>query len=291
MDRLQQVSELLAVAGRPPVRRRRAVAPSSSTASAPPAPSAGSTYPAHRPEGTIGHRGRPPADRRRPGRRATGRGTSTSIGGKPRTLLQIRAAARYVVGVHLSEDHLTYVLVDYAGGVVARWRRDGPGDEQRPRTGRRAGSERDPRADRALRRRSGARARPRLRLPRPADRNRGVMSAPLSTTRWVGFPIRSRLEELLGMPALLENDATAAAAGTRLTTSHDVSVMAALFMKASVPACGSTATSTRARTATPARSGTSASRSAVRAAGAVAPAAWRRSPGRRPSSRRPARPG
>src|SRR5690349_14715550 len=31
-----------------------------------------------------------------------GRGTST--GGKPRTLLQIRSAARYVIGVHLSYD-------------------------------------------------------------------------------------------------------------------------------------------------------------------------------------------
>jgi len=59
-----------------------------------------------------------------------GRGSST--GGKPRTLLRIRAAARYVVGVHLSADSLTYVLVDYAGGVVARWRRAGPGEASDP---------------------------------------------------------------------------------------------------------------------------------------------------------------
>src|SRR3954453_11465800 len=59
-----------------------------------------------------------------------GRGSST--GGKPRTMLRIRAAARYVVGVHLSADSLTYVLVDYAGGVVARWRRSGPGDDSDP---------------------------------------------------------------------------------------------------------------------------------------------------------------
>ncbi|MFI5693394.1 ROK family protein [Kribbella sp. NPDC051586] len=160
----------------------------------------------------------------------TGRGTSTSIGGKPRTLLQIRAAARYVVGVHLSEDSLTYVLVDYAGGVVARWRRDGPGDESDPADV----VERVAIETRELIARSGVDPALVLGLgfvcPGPLIRNRGVTSAPPSMTRWIGFPIRSRLQELLGMPALLENDATAAAAGTRLTTSHDVSVMAALFM-------------------------------------------------------------
>jgi predicted NBD/HSP70 family sugar kinase len=159
-----------------------------------------------------------------------GRGASTSTGGKPRTLLQIRAAARYVVGVHLSEDSLTYVLVDYAGGVVARWRRNGPGDESDPEEV----VERVAIETGELIERSGVDPALVLGLgfvcPGPLIRNRGVTSAPPSMARWVGFPVRRRLEERLGLPALLENDATAAAAGTRLTTSHDVSVMAALFM-------------------------------------------------------------
>ncbi|MGW7685487.1 ROK family transcriptional regulator [Kribbella sp. NPDC054772] len=157
-----------------------------------------------------------------------GRGTST--GGKPRTMLQIRAAARYVVGVHLSNDSLTYVLVDYAGSVVARWRRHGPGEESDPETVvRRIAAETT-----ELIERSGVDSSLVLGVgfvcPGPLIRNRGVTSAPPSMTQWVGFPIHRRLEECLGLPTLLENDATAAAAGTRLTTSHDVSVMAALFM-------------------------------------------------------------
>ncbi|HEY4567888.1 MAG TPA: ROK family transcriptional regulator [Kribbella sp.] len=159
-----------------------------------------------------------------------GRGTSTAIGGKPRTLLRIRAAARYAVGVHLSNDSLTYVLVDYAGGVVARWRRDGPGDESDPEdVVERVATETGELLDR-----SGIDSSRVLGLgfvcPGPLIRNREVASAPPTMARWVGFPIHHRLEERLGLPTLLENDATAAAAGTRLTTSHDVSVMAALFM-------------------------------------------------------------
>ncbi|GAA3142501.1 putative NBD/HSP70 family sugar kinase [Kribbella aluminosa] len=157
-----------------------------------------------------------------------GRGSST--GGKPRTLLRIRAAARYVVGVHLSPDSLTYVLVDYAGGVLARWRRDGPGDESDPaQVVERIGTETTELIERAG-------VDPGLILglgfvcPGPLIRNLGVTSAPPSMANWIGFPIHQRLEERLGLPALLENDATAAAAGTRLTTSHDVSVMAGLFM-------------------------------------------------------------
>lgn len=157
-----------------------------------------------------------------------GRGSST--GGKPRTMLRIRAAARYVVGVHLSADSLTYVLVDYAGAVVARWRRAGPGDDSDPEQV----VERIAAETTELIERSGIDSSLVLGLgfvcPGPLIRNRGVTSAPPSMTHWVGFPIHRRLEERLGLPALLENDATAAAAGTRLTTSHDVSVMAALFM-------------------------------------------------------------
>ena len=157
-----------------------------------------------------------------------GRGSST--GGKPRTMLRIRAAARYVVGVHLSADSLTYVLVDYAGAVVARWRRAGPGDDSDPEQV----VERIAAETTELIERSGIDSSLVLGLgfvcPGPLIRNRGVTSAPPSMTHWVGFPIHRRLEERLGLPVLLENDATAAAAGTRLTTSHDVSVMAALFM-------------------------------------------------------------
>jgi predicted NBD/HSP70 family sugar kinase len=157
-----------------------------------------------------------------------GRGSST--GGKPRTMLRIRAAARYVVGVHLSADSLTYVLVDYAGGVVARWRRGGPGEDSDPEQV----VERIAVETTELIERSGIDSSLLLGLgfvcPGPLIRNLGVTSAPPSMTHWVGFPIHQRLEERLGLPVLLENDATAAAAGTRLTTSHDVSVMAALFM-------------------------------------------------------------
>ncbi|NUR97476.1 MAG: ROK family transcriptional regulator [Kribbellaceae bacterium] len=157
-----------------------------------------------------------------------GRGSST--GGKPRTMLRIRAAARYVVGVHLSPDSVTYVLVDYAGGVVARWRRDGPGDASDPeQVVARIATETTELIERAG-------IDPALILglgfvcPGPLIRNRGVTSAPPSMANWVDFPIHQRLEERLRLPALLENDGTAAAAGTRLTTRHDVSVMAGLFM-------------------------------------------------------------
>jgi predicted NBD/HSP70 family sugar kinase len=45
-------------------------------------------------------------------------GSSGNTGGKPRTLLRIRRAAGYAIGVSIDRHRLRLVLVDFAGGVV-----------------------------------------------------------------------------------------------------------------------------------------------------------------------------
>lgn len=167
-----------------------------------------------------------------------GRGAST--GGKPRTLIRLRADARYVLGAHLTVDDLTFVLVDFAGGVVSRWRQ-----QTSPEA---ADGARDPgRAVEAIRARSeyvlAASGVDRDQViglgfvcPGPLRRDVGITSASPSWSGWVGYPIRARLEETLGWPVLLDNDATAAAAGTRLSTTHEESVLAVLFLSQGIGA-------------------------------------------------------
>jgi predicted NBD/HSP70 family sugar kinase len=139
-----------------------------------------------------------------------GRGTST--GGKPPTLLQLNAEARYSVGVLFERNICVVVVADLAGQVVARTSFHGtellPPDQALPLVASRvealldaAGVERD----RVL----GAG----LVSYGPQDRQAGVLLTHQPTAEWLGYPIAPKLSELLDLPVLLDNDAAAAAIG------------------------------------------------------------------------------
>ncbi len=140
----------------------------------------------------------------------TGRAEST--GGKPRVLLQLNQSSRFAVGVHLDHSGITYVLTDVGGAVVARMSRAGAGVAEPPAVVARMGREIDALIagvdiDRSRVAGLG------LVSPGPFTPTSGMRLTPPSMQRWEDFPLDRTLEAAVGLPVLLENDATASALG------------------------------------------------------------------------------
>ena len=157
-----------------------------------------------------------------------GRGAST--GGKRRTLLQIEPTARYAFGAQLGSDATTFVLADLGGATVSRWRR-GPLMKVAPdQAVAVVADELDGIVERAAIDRaklSGVG----LVAPGPLLAATGIVLAPPSMRGWVDFPLRERLEQATNLPVLLDNDATATAAGLYWTDGiAPKATLAALFM-------------------------------------------------------------
>jgi predicted NBD/HSP70 family sugar kinase len=139
-------------------------------------------------------------------------GTGASRGGKPRTLLQLNPAARYSVGVQLERNTCVIVVVDLVGRQVARTSFQGPAvmppDQAIPRV---AAQVETLLATTAVDR--GKVLGVGLVGYGPQDRRTGTLLTPQPTEAWLNYPIAERLAELLSLPVLLDNDATAAAIG------------------------------------------------------------------------------
>ncbi|MFF5173780.1 ROK family transcriptional regulator [Micromonospora sp. NPDC000089] len=139
-----------------------------------------------------------------------GRGEST--GGKPRTLLRLDPASRYAVGVQLDRCTSALVVVDLAGRPVARTSFGGSGmsppTRLLPLLARHVESLLDG---------AGIDRRAVLGVGLvshgPQDRLAGVLRTAQPTPEWQDYPVATRLGELLGLPVLLDHDATAAAVG------------------------------------------------------------------------------
>ncbi len=139
-----------------------------------------------------------------------GRGEST--GGKPRTLLQLNAAARYSVGVQLERYTSVIVIVDLAGRPVARASFPGAGQAAPDETLRLVAEH----VDTLLATAGVARSKVLgvgLVSHGPQDRVGGTLLAPQTAPGWHGYPVVRRLAEFVRLPVLLDNDATAAAVG------------------------------------------------------------------------------
>lgn len=139
-----------------------------------------------------------------------GRGEST--GGKPRMLLQLDPTARFAFGVHLDHGGITYVLADLGGAVVARWRTSGAGSQDPDQVVARVAREIG-----AMLAQVGTDPGRVLGLgvvsPGPFTAARGMLLAPPVMQRWADYPLADSLEDAVGLPVLLDNDATAAAIG------------------------------------------------------------------------------
>ncbi|UCM91364.1 ROK family transcriptional regulator [Streptomyces marincola] len=140
----------------------------------------------------------------------TGRAEST--GGKRRVLLQLNQSSRFAVGVHLDHAGLTYVLTNLGGSVVARMSRAGVGTDDPPVVVARIATEVDALIDGAGIDRSRI-----LGLgfvtPGPLDQTGGMPLTPPAMRHWEHFPLDRELGAAVGLPVVLENDATAAALG------------------------------------------------------------------------------
>ena len=139
-------------------------------------------------------------------------GKTKSTGGKPRVLLQLNQTARYAVGVHLDRSSLTYVLTNLGGGVVARMSRAGVGVEDPPTVVARMASQVQALIDGV----GVARSRVLglgLVSPGPLTPLSGMPITPPSMRHWEDFPLDRALEKAVGLPVVLDNDATAAALG------------------------------------------------------------------------------
>ncbi|MFD5078562.1 ROK family transcriptional regulator [Streptomyces sp. NPDC058371] len=146
---------------------------------------------------------------RESGKRSTG-------SGKPRTLLEIVPASRYAVGVHLDPAVITCVLVDLLGTVVAQR------SEGTPSGGDTDGVVADMAASvAAIVAESGADRDRILGLgiaaPGPIDAAAGWVVDPPELRGWGRYPLRDKLSEATGFPALLDKDVTAAVVAERWT--------------------------------------------------------------------------
>ncbi|MBT0995339.1 ROK family transcriptional regulator [Cellulomonas sp. DKR-3] len=139
-------------------------------------------------------------------------GRAESTGGKPRMLLELDPYARFAVGVHLDHAGITYVIANLGGAIVARWRRPGAGSDDPRVVVERIAAE-----IRATVARIGVEPDRILGLgvvsPGPIAASTGMTLTPPVMQAWTEFPLAEALEDAVGLPVLLDNDATAAAIG------------------------------------------------------------------------------
>ena len=157
-------------------------------------------------------------------------GRAESTGGKPAVLLSLDPDARFAVGVHLDHGGITYVIANLGGAIVGRWRRPGVGADSPVVVVARVASELatfvarigvDP--DRLL----GLG----VVSPGPITGSIGMVLAPPVLEAWTDFPLADALQAAVGLPVLIENDATASAIGEYWAGPMETSTcFAALYM-------------------------------------------------------------
>ncbi|WP_051172451.1 ROK family transcriptional regulator [Microbacterium indicum] len=149
-------------------------------------------------------------------------GERTPTRGKPRTLLELAPLATCAVGVQLGADAIVVCVTDAVGAVVARSRirgaRDEPPCDVIARVARtvRALGETTGLPDGAI---VGAG----VVSPGLLDLDRGVILRSRSLPRWVGIAVADEIGAAIGLPAALENDASAAALGEHWRSGSAVS--------------------------------------------------------------------
>jgi len=166
----------------------------------------------------------------------TGERTYTGAKGKPRVLLGLNPRARCSVGVQLGADWIVVLVTDAAGSVLARTRVRGA----RSRTPEEVVEDvavhvtvllRLANVDRSVVAGIG------LVAPGALDVDSGSILVSPSLPLWQGFPVREALGRASGLPALLDNVATAAAMGDFWSgTIPNATAHCTLYMGASISA-------------------------------------------------------
>lgn len=153
--------------------------------------------------------------------------------GQPRRLLRLDPSAWYAVGIQLDRTTTTIVVIDFAGSRVATAGLRGSGNE---------GPDHSITAlvEHVTDLLHSANV-PRERVlgvglvtHGPQDRGRGMLLTAQPTPAWLEFPLASTLSERLGMPVLLENDATAAAIGEQWAGTVPTDTFGLIYMASGI---------------------------------------------------------
>jgi len=149
--------------------------------------------------------------------------------GSPRRLLDLAPDAWYAVGVQLSLCSTTTVVTDFTGRRLVSTQAPGVGDGSPEVTLRALAAQ----VEQLL----VAAGVPRERVlglglatHGPQDREHGMILTAQPTAAWQRFPLAATLADLLGLPVLLENDATAAAVSEQWTGTVDVDTFGVLWI-------------------------------------------------------------
>jgi predicted NBD/HSP70 family sugar kinase len=161
-------------------------------------------------------------------------GRTESTGGKPRTLLELNASARYTVGVQLDRGSAVIVVVDLAGHLIARTSMGGSGTRSPHETLVMVADHIE-----SLLMTTGVDRADVLGVGfvthGPQDTERGRLLVEQPTEQWQNYPIVDDLETLVDLPVVLDNDATAAALGEFwIGGVHPSSTYAAIYMASGI---------------------------------------------------------
>lgn len=156
-------------------------------------------------------------------------GRTPSRGGSPRRMLELTSDAHYAVGIQMDRSSSTVVVTDFTGTVRASTALVGAGRAEPQRMLAWI-------ADHVLDLLASAEV-PRERVlgvgfvtHGPQDRARGRLLTAQPTQAWFEFPLTDALEAEVGMPVLLENDATAAAIGEQWAGTLPTSTFGVVYM-------------------------------------------------------------
>ncbi|GAB3285727.1 ROK family transcriptional regulator [Kineosporia babensis] len=152
--------------------------------------------------------------------------------GSPRRLLDLAPDAWYAVGVQLSRSTITTVVTDFTGRRLVSAQSPGVGDGTVQATLTTLAAH----VEHLL----ASAAVPRKRVlglglvtHGPQDRERGMILTAQPTPAWQRFPLSTTLNELLSLPVLLENDATAAAISEQWTGALGVGTFGVVWVSGS----------------------------------------------------------
>ncbi|MCD0445336.1 ROK family transcriptional regulator [Glycomyces sp. A-F 0318] len=153
--------------------------------------------------------------------------------GQPRRLLRLAADAWHAVGIQVDRTTTTIVVLDFAGVRVAGASLPGTGGRGPEETVRALAAHVDALLDRAgvpRERVLGAA----LATHGPQDLERGMLLTAQPGPAWLEYPLTAALAERLGVPVLLENDASAAAFGEFWAGSPPTDTFGLIYMASGI---------------------------------------------------------
>ena len=163
----------------------------------------------------------------------SGRGEST--GGKPPVMLDVNPSSRFAVGVQLGRESITYVAINLAGAIVGRTRTLGIGTTEPQEMIARLASEVDGMLV-GLGIEKASVVGVGVVSPGPLDLARGVILHSPHLSAWLDVPVREMLSNAVGLPVILDNDATAAALGDFWGGRLDARAHATVYMGSGIGA-------------------------------------------------------